>query len=48
MTMGRHKSNISLTNETPYLAHTRENYGVSIVRIFEKIDRVLTALHCMW
>ena len=27
---------------------SRANYGVSIMRIFKKIDRVITAPHCIW
>ena len=35
-----------VTTDTPYLA-SRAIYGVSIVRILEKIGRVLTTLHCI-
>ena len=34
------------SQETPHLSPSRLSYGVSIVRILQKIDRVITALHC--
>ena len=41
--MRERESDIRITTVTPYLAR----YGVSIVRIWDKIDRVITAPHCI-
>ena len=35
------------TQQTPHSSPSRVSYGVSIVRIWEKIDRVITMLHCI-
>ena len=37
----------SNSQQTPLGSPSRASYGVSIVRILEKIDRVLTAPHCI-
>ena len=34
--------------KTPHTSPKRASYGVSFVNIYEKIDRVIEALHCMW
>ena len=36
------------SQQTPHTSTSRASYGVSLVRILEKIDRVITALHCSW
>ena len=36
------------SQQTPHISPSRASYGVSIVRILEKIDRVVTAPHCSW
>ena len=33
------------SQQTPHTSHSRAKYGMSIVRIMEKTDRVLTALY---
>ena len=43
MTAAEHKSDFELTKDTPYVALT----GVSVVRIWEKIDRVIMGPHCI-
>ena len=43
---GESKSGIKLTTHTPYLA-IPASYEVPIVRIFKKIDRVITAPYCI-
>ena len=35
------------SQQTPHISPSRASYGVSIVRIWEKIDRVITAPHCI-
>ena len=35
------------SQNTPYISPPGAIYGVSIVKILEKIDRVITALHCI-
>ena len=35
------------SQQTPHTSPSRASYGVSIVRILEKIDRVITAPHCI-
>ena len=35
------------SQKTLHSSPSRASYGVSIVRILEKIDRVITAPHCM-
>ena len=35
------------SQQTPHTSPSRASYGVSIVRILQKIDRVITAPHCM-
>ena len=35
------------SQQTPDISPSRASYGVSIVRKLEKIDRVITALHCI-
>ena len=47
MTAAELKSDFKLTTDTPYLTLMGELWGVTIVRIWEKIDRVLMALHCI-
>ena len=37
----------SNSQQTPHTSPSRASYGVSIVRILEKIDLVITALHCI-
>ena len=37
---------ISESQQTPHSLPSRASYGVSIVRIWEKIDCIITALHC--
>ena len=34
------------SQQTPHISPSRVRYGVSIVRILEKMDRVITAPHC--
>ena len=36
------------SQQTPHISPSRASYGVSIVRIVDKIDRVITAPHCTW
>ena len=45
MTAAEHAPDFELTKDTP-TATSRVSYGVSIVRILENIDHVITALHC--
>ena len=33
---------------TPHMLPSRASYGVSLLRIMEKIHRVITAPHCTW
>ena len=40
-----HKSDFEL--KTPHKSPSQASYGVSIVRIWEKIDRVIMAPHCI-
>ena len=47
MAAAEHKSYIELTKDTPYLALTGELYEVSVVRVWEEIDRVIMAPHCI-
>ena len=35
------------SQQTPHTSPSGASYGVSLVRILEKIDRVITALHCI-
>ena len=35
------------SRKTPHISPSRASYGVSFVRIWMKIDRIITALHCM-
>ena len=42
------KSDFKLTTDTPYLALTGELWGVSVMRTFKKIDRILAALWGGW
>ena len=37
---------ISNSQTTPYILLSQASYGVSVVRTFEKIDRVIMASHC--
>ena len=46
MTAAEHKSDFELTKDAPYL--TFMGYEVSIVRIFQKIDHVITAPDYIW
>ena len=41
------KNEILKPQQTPHISPSRASYGVSIVRIWEKIDRVITATYCM-
>ena len=34
------------SQKTPHSLPSQANYGVTVVRILEKIDHVITALHC--
>ena len=34
------------SQQTAHISHSWASYGVSFVRSFEKIDRVITAPHC--
>ena len=34
------------SQQTPHTSPSRASYGVSIMRILEKVDRVITAPHC--
>ena len=34
--------------KTPHTSPWQVSYGASFVNIFEKIDRVITALHCTY
>ena len=36
------------TQQTPHILPSRVSYGVAIVRILEKIDGIITALHCIF
>ena len=36
------------SQETPHISPTHASYGVCIVRIWEKIDSVITATHCIY
>ena len=38
---------ISNSQHTPHTSPSQASYGVSVVRILKKIDRVITALHCI-
>ena len=46
-TQAEYKSDAGSTKDAPYLALTGELWGV-FCNIFEKIDRVITALHCIY
>ena len=35
------------SQKTPHTSPLRASYGVSVVRMFKKIDCVITALHCV-
>ena len=37
----------SNSQQAPHTSPSRPSYGVSIVRIWEKIDRIITAPHCI-
>ena len=37
----------SKSQQTPHTSPSRASYVVAIVRIWEEIDRVITALHCI-
>ena len=41
------RDQISVSQQTPHTSPSRASYGVSIVRILEKNDRVRTAPHCI-
>ena len=36
------------SQQTPHTSPSRASYGMAIVRILEKIDRVITAPHCIY
>ena len=36
------------SQKAPHTSPWRASYGVSFVDIFDKIDRVITASHCIW
>ena len=45
-----HQQNINLTRnsqQTPHSSPVKSSYGMSVVRKLEKIDCVITALHCI-
>ena len=46
MTAAERKSDFKIATYTPYLT-SRASYGVSLVRIWEKTDPVIMALHCL-
>ena len=46
MTAVDHKSDFELT-KTAHSSPLRVSYGVYFVSIWEKIDGIITALHCM-
>ena len=46
ITVAESESDFRITTDTQYLA-SWVSYGVSIVRIWEKINRVITAPHCL-
>ena len=46
--LGRKVNPILESQQTPYTSPSRASYGVYIVRILEKIDRVIPALHCIY
>ena len=35
-------------HKSEFKLNSRVSHGVSVVKIWEKIDRVLMALHCTW
>ena len=39
---------ISNSQQTPHNSPLRASYGVSIMRILKKIDRIITTPHCTW
>ena len=45
---GRNLNRILESQQTPHTLPSRASYGVSIVRIWDKIDSVITAPHCIW
>ena len=45
MTAAEPKSYTKPTKDT-HISPSRASYGMSVVRILEKIDQVMTALHC--
>ena len=44
---GNKLNQILESQQTPHISPSRASYRVSIMRILEKIDYVITALHCM-
>ena len=44
--MGAERVSDLTSQQTPHTSHSWASYGVSIVRILEKTDRVIMALHC--
>ena len=38
---------ILISKQTLYTSHSQASYGVSIVRIWEKTDHIITAPHCI-
>ena len=47
-TQAEYQSDAGSTKDTPYLALTGELWGVFCKYFFYKIDRIITALHCIW
>ena len=45
--LSRYVNQNSKSQPAPHTSSSRASYGVSFVRIWEKIDRVITALHCI-
>ena len=43
----RNVNQTSISQQTPHTSPSRTSYGVSIVRILEKTDHVITAPHCI-
>ena len=46
MSRAKHKSDLEITTDIPHLSLTA-SYGVSVVRILQKNDCIITALYCI-
>ena len=44
----QNENQTSESQQTPHTSPSRASYGVPIVMICDKIDRVITAPHCIW